>query len=300
MDYIVDMEEVIKNFENKYGKDDVYTEKFRDKFAKWITNFKTDEEKKIFLKLMKEYEYFNRKWFKEAFLKLYKQCLSQGIKLENSKILSMSKDNEADSSIEYFGLLRELDRSENLGFYSDTLIRDIKGIKDAENVLFFDDISGSGGTVKKYLTRNSEYLKGKNVFVNVCIITSKALEDLTKYCKTEKSFKIIINYYELKNKSIDDNSIICINEKNSILRIEESLWGKGNNQILGYKDSQLLITFFHNTPNNTISSFWFSESFYNQAYKNFYGEKKWNELFGRYRPPKRKLQNMLKKRGDSI
>ena len=114
------------------------------------------------------------------------------------------------------------------------------------------------------------------------------------------TFNIIINYYELRNKSIDDNSIICMDEKNSIIRIEESLWGKGNNQILGYKESQLLITFFHNTPNTTISSFWFSENFYNQDYKNFYGEKKWNELFGRYRPPKRNIQNMLKKRGDSI
>ena len=124
------------------------------------------------------------------------------------------------------------------------------------------------------------------------------MKNLNEYCEKEKDFNIKINYYKLRRKSIDDDNVISEGEKMSVIRIEESLWGKGSDKILGYKDSQLLLTFFHNTPNNTISSFWFSNRFCKQGYANTYGEKRWNELFERYRPPKRKIQNMLKKKGD--
>ena len=75
---------------------------------------------------------------------------------------------------------------------------------------------------------------------------------------------------------------------------EEGLWGKNSRNILGY--NELLIGFSHNTPNNTISSFWITEDILKNKYK-------WSPLFDRMtknRRPKASEVNRLiqKQKGD--
>lgn len=64
-------------------------------------------------------------------------------------------------------------------------------------------------------------------------------------------------------KCFSENYIFAENEtesKNIIMETEEKIAGKkvGEDQsyALGYENSQLLLSFFYNTPNNTLCMFW--------------------------------------------
>ena len=288
-DNLICLDQIAHEFEKKYDLSDRYMINFKERLSKWLKNFKTYEEKNAFLKLLEKYEYFNRIRVRDAFYEMYKQCITNNLEIAETYILSMCKEREADSSLEYIGLIREMDRIYNLNFYNDTILYDISRIKhknNVKNILFFDDICGTGGTVIKYIQKNEKLLIDKNVYLNFCVLTKCSLDKLNEF-KKQYTFIKQINYFKLKGKSLDDDKILDENYRKKVENIENSLWNKGSKNILGYENSQLLITFFHNTPNNTISSFWYSKKFYSDQYKNTYGDQEWNSLFERYRPNKR-------------
>lgn len=67
-----------------------------------------------------------------------------------------------------------------------------------------------------------------------------------------------IRPYKLSPKAFENNSDFenAIEARNSLCDFEMKL-AKGNKKfILGYKKSEALISFYRNTPNNTISSYW--------------------------------------------
>ncbi|WP_430493555.1 phosphoribosyltransferase-like protein, partial [Paenibacillus ottowii] len=74
---------------------------------------------------------------------------------------------------------------------------------------------------------------------------------------------------------------------------EETIWGKGNQNIMGFRDSQLLVGFSHNIPNNTISSFWYHADFSGKR-------EEWNCLFKRYTQLKRNKKNTRSKQNLSV
>lgn len=294
------LDQTVQEFERKYGLSDVYMINFKEKLIKWLNNFKNNDEKIAFLKLLEKYEYYNKLRVRDAFYEMYKQCVKDDLEIAETCILSMCKDDEADSSLEYIGLIREMDRIYRLNFYNDTILYDIsriRGKNSITNILFFDDICGTGGTVIKYIKKNEKLLLNKNVYLNFCVLTKYALNRLNEF-KKQYTFIREINFFELKEKSLDDDKVLNENYRKQVENIENSLWGNGSNNILGYKNSQLLITFFHNTPNNTISSFWYSEKFYNDQYKNVYGDQEWNSLFERYRPMKKQVIYSKRERKD--
>ena len=79
--------------------------------------------------------------------------------------------------------------------------------------------------------------------------------------KLEYKVKLLVDH-ECR-KCFSENYIFAENEtesKNIIMETEEKIAGKkvGEDQsyALGYENSQLLLSFFYNTPNNTLCMFW--------------------------------------------
>ena len=137
---------------------------------------------------------------------------------------------------------------------------------EVNHVVFLDDFCGNGSQAIKYikdLVRQIRELKSdckidyfvlvgnktglKNVKEVVQIEAPKAvfeLDDSFK-CFSEKS-----RYYATKKEGIDKNFCKEMCEKYGKDRSKDA------NSPLGFNDDQLLLSFFHNTPNNTLPIFW--------------------------------------------
>lgn len=97
-------------------------------------------------------------------------------------------------------------------------------------------------TVINFLKHNYNNLKGKQILLNLISITEVAQINIENYLKRNnlnveiivehKYNKVFLNHFNLNEpyqKILND--------------FEEKIWGEGNNNILGYQDSQVLLVF---------------------------------------------------------
>lgn len=133
----------------------------------------------------------------------------------------------------------------------------------AKLVVFMDDIIGTGETVINFLEQNLDKLKKVKIAIWCICITEFAKEQIIEFEKKEevKSRDIIIDIQPLRveKKAFQEGNIfkgsICKHNLNLIKEHENKL-RKSSKFVLGYKDCQCLVSFYNDTPNNTLSSFW--------------------------------------------
>lgn len=143
---------------------------------------------------------------------------------------------------------------------------------EVDNLILFDDISGSGKTIEDFFKENLEIIKdGKiTIYLFIYIISEEAKSKIEKYCKSIDLEINIIPYYIVK-KCFQKGYIYhedALEKRTLIKNHEETIGGDNKSYVLGFKESELLVAFYNTIPNNTLSSFW-------------YETKKWNPLFKR-------------------
>lgn len=157
-------------------------------------------------------------------------------------------------------------------------------IRDAniKRYIFVDDILGSGRQIKEYLTTIIQEIKEENSDVDLmycCLFaTSKGISKV----KETKLFKDgIYCIYELDDtfKCFSEDSRYFVNDYGIFNKATaEQLFKHYGNKLweehpLGYKNGQLLLSLFHNTPDNTLPVFWV---------ENKLNPPLWNPIFKRY------------------
>lgn len=144
--------------------------------------------------------------------------------------------------------------------------------------VFIDDFCGSGTQAKNYSKEIVEQIKHINKDIEVNYLMLFGTEDgistvikETKFDKVETVFSI-------------DNSFKCFSDVSryfckSIDGIEKDfcreMCEKYGNVLctghpLGYKDGQLLLSLFHNTPDNTLPIFWSERNNWTPIFKRFH------------------------------
>jgi len=145
--------------------------------------------------------------------------------------------------------------------------------------VFIDDFSGGGTQAVRYLKNVVKLIKelnqGIEVWYFVLFANESALKhirDNTKINKCEAIFKLDDTY-----KCFGENSRYTPDEEILDMDFTHEMTRSYGDKLqpehpLGYADNQLLLGFFHNTPNNTLPIIWFDE-------KNDY---EWSPIFRRY------------------
>lgn len=283
------MQQSIESFANEY-REELYFRGFSERYPRWLENVESEEEKRVLDKILLKMNFFSKidiKMILRDKILYYKEMFNE---LENVQILPMTSENRRhNGSYDLIQQIVEIDRDsyfkgEELLPYKDIVIYDVREIReDVNTVIILDDICGTGGTLEKFLMKNSEFFSGKKLVVFFLVITNVAKGKFELLQSIYNNLEL--DYIRVEDKLLN-SSYLSTEEFEVLKKIEDSLWRKGNNNILGFKDSQLLIGFSHNIPNNTISSIW---------YQSELGERKeWNELFARYTKknrPQRKAQN---------
>ncbi|MEH6961528.1 phosphoribosyltransferase-like protein, partial [Bacillus altitudinis] len=271
------MDETIKGYltqvESEFGHE-MYYKDIKLKHNHWIKNVNLKNDRDILNKLFYNLRFFSKLEIKGVLCEEIKRLKSLHNNLEQAAILPLSPvDGRYSGSNELISLIKEIDVEEQMNRgrllpFRDSILNDLKYTKDIETLIFVDDIAGTGGTLEKFVKCHSKSLEGKKVIFIFLTATRAALD---KFSAIQEKYKEIdfefIHYHELKK--VSSINILSKEEYKRLFDIEEDLWGKGNNNILGFKQSELLVLFSHNIPNNTISNFWHPS------------EEKWKRLFTR-------------------
>lgn len=154
-------------------------------------------------------------------------------------------------------------------------------LKDVERIVFIEDFCGSGDQAEEYYYKFVKIIKSKlpNIIIELHILfaTESGYERISKlgYDDVKVIYTLNSSYKCFHEKSRffptlykNDDGIEQIDKKTCIDICEKYGLRLSPTHPFGYNNGQLLISFHHNTPNNTLPIFWCS--------------KNWSPIFKRY------------------
>lgn len=276
----------------------------QDKINNWLTPA-NNLEREILFQLFLNSKYYSFSKIKNFF---YNNYVEHDNKEKTVYSAIESKDYKYNSSNIYLNsfAISTADKINPKNILSSIRGIDSIGVTD---IVFLDDIVGTGKTFIKFLTSNLVELSKVKIHLWVVCITKTAKDKIEKYQK-ENNIDINIKQLSIEKKAFETGYIFkskktCDYNKTIIKSYEEKIWGGNNNQILGYDKSQCVVSFYNNTPNNTLSSFWASwktnkskvnetVKFYDNLYTPIFCRKDTNKQ------DKTSVQHFIKKKNERI
>lgn len=243
---------------------------FDGKIDDWIKQFE-NVEKGILIDILKHYNYYTvRKvttgievLFKK-FIELYKEDPREMV------FIPVYKDYGVGFSDDFFNnfwIKNNLKESAEKNIYEL-----LKAGSVFEKIVIVDDYSGSGKTIEntiKHCIEVNENIKKSIFYILTIQMSTKAKERLEKFAVSqEMNIKVcsieivekVFNNTNMFEKSIAEkkrNEYIDICTKHGISRRYQ----------LGHEKTQALLSFYYNTPNNTLGLFWEENDNYSSIFK---------------------------------
>ena len=237
-------------------------EEVNKKISLWLSDT-TEEQKQILFKLFLNSRFYGKKNIFSRFRTWYEQIKDAGYNIYTAIESQKYRHNSSHMFLYEFTLavdVSEDDIKHSLKYMS------VDEVKYVDNIIMMDDIIGTGKTVIDFFNSILEYLSGKTVYLWVLCCTEEALYKLKEY-ESGIDFKLEIKYDRIEKKAFCKDYVFNEGEiehkKEVIENFEKNLWKKRRKNkdefILGKDDSQCLVSFYNDTPNNTLSSFWYED-----------------------------------------
>ena len=257
------------NLPDKYIGEDILFNNIQE----WLEICEDEEEKKCVLELFEQYMYFPYDKFQREVIKIIGKLKSEGVDINNTFFIVFSSSKGVASggdSISSALTLAIMNDSVKENIITDTeKATDIlkQNIQNYKYIVFCDDVIGSGYTLNtkiKHFFDRFNIASGTTIYISlICGRKKKIIEKIKEFNKElGKKYNVCFKYILLNpiKKCLDESSIEEIN-KNKIKKIEErveeyAIEDKDKTYFCGFNENQLLVSFFYNTPNNTLSLFW--------------------------------------------
>lgn len=286
--------------------DEEYLENFRLRVGKFLSQkpLKENPEVKeiIFNCLKDDYLYYSEKHIaailKAFHEKLSKDLLDKGVSISDCCFIDIlnkrtEKNNSSNVLVnqylnenylpnnysKHFSTMvnielkneRHNNGSKNYSYYTEDIYKIEKEneiavirsvLKDKKYLIMIDDYSGTGSTIKDFIKILKKYIPSDIQLIVFCIhITEGAQKTLMDFFNQE-AIKCHIYAYHTSPKYFhkDDKS------KHLVKKFEEDYVKPNSKYILGFRETQSVLTTYRNTPNNTLSLFW-SESIDNNGWR---------------------------------
>ncbi len=304
-----DIEEVldrnIKILWEELWREKIYS---NQEIEEWLTNYNTDIDKIHAKFLLSKFTYFGHKEVYEMLKSLYRdkikyplvreirkankdttnlQFINNEFKEKLNKVRFLGIGNPSESGIHLLYFFRQINKlSKNLFINGHEFLTDRESLHDIDEIIFIDDLCGSGSQASRYsksiVCKLKEIKPNLKISYYVLIATKLGIgniidkdlgfDNVSAVFTLDNSFKCFHNdsrYYKNCNNEITAKKGISLCEKYSASMTYSNI--KEPIIPTGYGDSQMLLSFFHNTPNNTLPIFWFEDENHN-----------WYPLFKRY------------------
>lgn len=136
-----------------------------------------------------------------------------------------------------------------------------KDLDSYRSVLFLDDVLGSGMTmwnaIQQLRTRFPEWFDKQKIFCSSIAPRQRGIKHINKNCKKYGISLSWIYEAEWIQKPAFERSSQDYHQLEKYERcIGELLTEPGKSFFMGFAKNRLLLSFYYNTPNNTLSTFW--------------------------------------------
>ena len=224
-----------------------------DKFEEWINNFDIDE-RELLVKLLQKFNYYSKSFISKAMEKLSAESIKRyDISSADSVISVVRKvDGRYNSSYDYWLLHRVVSGLSKEIYYDSVDDIDEMEWSNIKKVVYVDDCSGTGKQFVKFMQRQRKSFLNKQVV----LIVIEAVEDAKIYIKSElakEGINIEVIAYTTKEKALKN----LLKKERKIFYDMSQKQGISKKYVLGFGKAEALMSFYNNTPNDTLGLFWF-------------------------------------------
>ncbi len=240
----------------RWSSQDKRTDDFKENFITWIAQL-PDESKPLVLKLLENFDYYTHTETNRILRQLHQKLIDEYLISDENTIYTFirSKTGEGNSSIDYWIDYKFINNLNKHICFADTTFITNKQWEMIDNIILVDDCSGTGKTLTDYVRENALVYKNKRIFYIIIHAMEESLEKIAQ-CAAELDVSIVPLYSIARCKAfinpvLGDDLIVI---KTSFVDLSQSL-GIPQPHILGYEESEGLMAFHNNTPNNTLGLF---------------------------------------------
>lgn len=301
----IEYDDVIENYKSQIEKLSLWLwgNRIKEKHINlWLENFNESDnpskEKQLALTLLNQFMFYDLREVRQALKSIFKDLYlapyiseyrrkynSYSMKdytnyiettLKKTRFLGVGNPSESSSLLLYFFRQKNNISKDYFTESCQFLIENPEN-NDIENLVYIDDLSGSGSQATKNLSKIIDRIrairKKSNTSIRISYFTLFATSDALRYLKdfegedNEKLFDRVDSIFEL-----DSTYKVFSKDSRYISDKEESTFFKQlckDNYLkkcqvediqttgeCGYGNTQLLLGFFYNIPNNTLPMFW--------------------------------------------
>lgn len=278
-----------------------------DTLTPWVQNF-DDDERNMALYMLSHFIYFDSECIREMLVRSYEDFVRRPIvtsirkqnghtlneeaieaeyknRLKHIRFLCLGNPSESSAMLLYFfrqennlpmELFISIDRLFEHKEDNENIVAVLK-TEEIEQIIVLDDFCASGSQAEEFSQEYVTYIKKQSSSIMVKYIAlvgtnrgkikvERQLFDKCDYCITlDDSYRVFdeqARYYR------GVTEIGC--NKEDILSMCQTRGQYLNpRNPRGYKDGQLIIGFFHNTPNNTLPIFWSENHNWKPIFKRY-------------------------------
>ena len=238
---------------HRWGQADEKIENFTKNFDKWCV-FSNNEEAELCIDLLSKFDYYSKQQVNKELKTMHEQLL--GIFNFDPKftIYTIIKDKygRANSSMEYFQEYVHINKINRYSRIDDINLINPKMYENIQNVVIVDDCIGSTKTVKNFFEKYKERLTGKKIYLIMIHLMIESGNKLISYAE-ENHLDLTILCQNKRTKAFPDSSSKEILEKFKKICKDRKIDSKF---IFGKDNVEALMSFYNNTPNNTLGIFW--------------------------------------------
>lgn len=256
-----------KKLERFIGKDILM-----DNLKNWLGSFAI-EDQKCLLKLIERYTYITQVEMEYMMYELYetieKKVADIGYNMSDSLFITVeSSVKSGGDNIRTTLQMSNINRIIKEQIISAVSKVDENIIKRAEVIIFIDDIIGTGNTSFRNIRDTCKrfenlHIKNKKIILACICAKQKVIKKIVKSCEKEGINLEIIICKEIQSCFVEDNNF-KVKEREHVMNvikkyeqlIDDASRTDERTYYLGFEKSKVLISFYYETPNNTLCNFW--------------------------------------------
>lgn len=257
-------EEVYFRCLERWNANDEKTAYFEQHYDEWFSQL-PEEIHEVVLQLLEMFMYYSQERINQYLRELHPK-LEEKIESEATLYTPLlSEKGIVNSSVDYLCTYRQM---HGISKYRVTLDIDTyianspEKIENVQNIVIVDDYCGSGKSLKTFIEGHNGSLKGKRIYYLVTYFMLEA-QQLINEISEQYEISIEVIYINSGKRAFDDERF---SEHSSELRRALKGCSKRLNIArqypLGKYNTESVVSFYNDTPNNTIGIFWCDTNIY--------------------------------------
>lgn len=205
--------------------------------------------------LMEGFDYYSHMTINKKLKALHEELQKlHSIEFDNTIYCMLpNQEGRINSGYEYlieYKLINQISKHVVIPNLKEISEQDLSNIK---NIVFIDDFCGTGKTFKDYIESVGKIVQGKHIYYLVIHIMDKAISCIEKY-GLDRYLDIHVLYQMRTPKAFEREFQLA--KKRAEFRRLSIEYGLPKKNVLGFNNTEALVAFYNNTPNNTLEIFW--------------------------------------------